>query len=137
MMNTLHVAETSQPPPLPPQEEINAFKSKVKQWIGIDEEISKLESRIRDLRKLRNKQLEPEITGFMRQFNISDINTDSGKIRCNARNTKECLNKTNIRDNLSQVLTNPQDIDKAMECILQNRPTVTRYKLTKPKPKKK
>ena len=131
-MNTLQMTNDA-PKALPPEEEINKFKVKVKQWLAIDEEISKHEKRIKELRKIKNHQLEPEITGFMRQFNISDLNTDNGKIRCNVRNTKQSLNKSNIRENLSKVLTNEQQINEAMDLIVNNRTIVTAYKLTKPK----
>ena len=131
-MNTLDVTN-EQPHSLPPQEDLHSFKTKVKQWIALDEEINKLEKRTRDLKKIKNSQLEPEITGFMRQFNISDLNTGNGKIRCNARNTKQSLNKTNIRENLSKVIQSETDINTAMELILNNRQVVTKYKLTKPK----
>jgi len=131
-MNTLHV--TNEPShSLPPQEDLNSFKVKVKQWIAIDQEIVSLEKRIRELRKVRNSQLEPEITGFMRQFNISDLNTDNGKLRCNVRNVRQCFNKTNIRDNLSKVISDKHALDQAMEHILMGRATKTTYKLTKPK----
>ena len=131
-MNTLQMTNDA-PKALPPEEEINKFKVKVKQWLAIDEEISKHEKRIKELRKIKNHQLEPEITGFMRQFNISDLNTDNGKIRCNVRNTKQSLNKSNIRENLSKALTNEQQINEAMDLIVNNRTIVTAYKLTKPK----
>ena len=131
-MNTLHVNDESQMN-LPPEEDIKQFKVKVKQWLTIDEEIAKCEKRIRELRSIKNKQLEPEITGFMRQFNISDLNTGNGKIRCNVRNTKQCLNKTNIRDNLSKVLSDEDSVNKAMDLIVNNRSVITTYKLTKPK----
>ena len=39
----------------------------------------------------------PEITKFMVQYNISDLNTDSGKLRCSERKTKSSLNKNYIR----------------------------------------
>ena len=131
-MNTLQV--TNEPlQQLPPEEDISKFKVKVRQWLTIDEEIAKHEKRIRELRKIKNQQLEPEITGFMRQFNISDLNTDNGKIRCNVRNTKQCLNKTNIRDNLSKIMTSEHDLNSAMDMIVNNRTVVTTYKLTKPK----
>ena len=68
-MNTLHVNDEPQMN-LPPEEDIKQFKVKVKQWLTVDEEIAKCEKRIRELRSIKNKQLEPEITGFMRQFNI-------------------------------------------------------------------
>ena len=92
-----------------------------------------MEKQIRELKAIRNKKLEPEITGFMVQFNISDLNTDNGKLRCNERNVKKSLNKTNIRENLSKVMEDSIKVDQAMNLILNNREITTTYKLTKPK----
>jgi hypothetical protein len=135
MMNTLNLSEQPQPVKVPQGEELSEFKQKVQQWLAIDEEIMKNEKRIRDLRKHKNKVLEPEITSFMRAFNISDLNTSSGgKLRCNERHAKQPLNKTNIRENLSIALGGDEHkISNAMELILQNREVYTTYKLTKPK----
>tara|TARA_B110000902_G_C13961009_1_gene457387 strand:+ start:149 stop:523 length:375 start_codon:yes stop_codon:yes gene_type:complete len=113
--------------------ELNQFKIQVKNWLDIDQQIAEKEKEIRDLKKIKNKKLEPEITSFMRSYNISDLNTENGKLKCNQRNTKKPLNKHNIRDNLSQVIQNNQQIEQAMELILNNREIVTTYKLTKPK----
>lgn len=113
--------------------ELNQFKIQVKNWLDIDQQIAEKEREIRELKKIKNKKLEPEITSFMRTYNISDLNTDNGKLRCNQRNTKKPLNKHNIRDNLSQVIQNNNQIEQAMELILNNREIVTTYKLTKPK----
>ena len=113
--------------------ELKDFKMKVKQWLEIDEEIKKMENKIKEMKKLKNKNLEPQITSFMRTYNISDLNTDNGKLRCNERNTKKSLNKNNIRDNLSQVIQDSVKLDQAMNLILNNREVVTTYKLTKPK----
>jgi hypothetical protein len=134
MMNTLQMTEQPQVVKMPQGDELAEFKQKVKQWIAIDEEILKNEQRIRELRKHKNKVLEPEITSFMRKFNISDLNTDNGKLRCNERRTKQPLNKANIRENLSIALGGDEHrISNAMELILQNREVLTTYKLTKPK----
>ena len=95
--------------------------------------IKKMESKIKEMKKLKNKNLEPQITSFMRTYNISDLNTDNGKLRCNERNTKKSLNKNNIRENLSQVIQDSVKLDQAMNLILNNREVVTTYKLTKPK----
>ena len=114
-------------------EELNGFKIKVKQWLEIDQQIADKEKQIRDLKKLKNKTLEPQITTFMRSYNISDLNTENGKLRCNERNTKKPLNKNNIRENLTQVITNNEQLDQAMHLIFTNRETVTTYKLSKPK----
>ena len=116
-----------------PKEELDDFKNKVGSWLELDEQISSMEKKVRELKKIRNKKLEPEITTFMVKFNISDLNTNNGKLRCNARNTKKPLNKINIRENLCKVIEDINSVDKAMELILNNREVVTTYKLTKPK----
>lgn len=117
---------------IPPQE-LQVFKTRVGQWLEVDEKIASLEKQARDLKKIKNKQLEPEITGFMRKFNVNDINTTSGKLRCNERNTKKPLNKINIRENLSKIITDSERVDQAIDLIWTNREIVTTYKLTKPK----
>jgi len=114
-------------------EELTSFKVQVKQWLEIDHQIMEKEKEIKELKKLKNKTLEPKITSFMRSYNISDLNTDNGKLKCNQRNTKKPLNKHNIRDNLTQVIQNNDQIEQAMNLILNNREIVTTYKLTKPK----
>ncbi len=117
---------------IPPQE-LQVFKTRVGQWLEVDEKIASLEKQARELKKIRNKQLEPEITGFMRKFNVNDINTNSGKLRCNERNTKKPLNKINIRENLSKIISDSERVDQAIDLIWTNREIVTTYKLTKPK----
>ena len=118
-----------------PQTELTDFKEKVKHWLALDIQISEMETKIRELKKQRNKELEPQLTEFMVKFNISDLNTETGKIKCSARNTKKGLNKDNIRTNLSKVITDTSLIDEAMQKILNEREITTTYKLTKVKNK--
>ena len=118
-----------------PQTDLTDFKEKVKHWLALDIQISEMETKIRELKKLRNKELEPQLTEFMVKFNISDLNTETGKIKCSARNTKKGLNKENIRTNLSKVITDNNLIDQAMQKILNEREVTTTYKLTKVKAK--
>ena len=118
-----------------PQTELTDFKEKVKHWLALDIQISEMETKIRELKKQRNKELEPQLTEFMVKFNISDLNTETGKIKCSARNTKKGLNKDNIRTNLSKVITDTSLVDEAMQKILNEREVTTTYKLTKIKNK--
>ena len=118
-----------------PQTDLTDFKEKVKHWLALDIQISEMETKIRELKKQRNKELEPQLTEFMVKFNISDLNTETGKIKCSARNTKKGLNKDNIRMNLSKVITDNGLIDQAMQKILNEREVTTTYKLTKVKNK--
>ena len=69
----------------------------------------------------------------MRTYNISDLNTDSGKVRCNERRRKKALNKTNIRGNLAQVIEDEDKLNLAIDKIFNNREMIVTYKLTKPK----
>ena len=114
---------------------LTEFKTQVKQWLAIDEEIAKHESKIKELKKIKNKILQPQITAFMVTNNVTNLNTEKGKIRCNERKTKKPLNKTNIRGNLSQVITDNSQIEQAMQLIMNNRETVRTHVLTKPKTK--
>lgn len=116
-----------------PNEELQEFKVKVGKWLELDEKIAILEKQARELKKIRNKELEPEITGFMVKFNITDLNTNTGKLRCNARNTKKPINKINIRENLSKIIGDSGRVDQAIDLIWTNREVVTTYKLSKPK----
>ena len=74
-----------------PPTELEYFKGNVKEWISIDDEIAELNKKIKELKAKKNKQLEPKITLFMRQYNISDLNTDGGKLKCNERKHKETI----------------------------------------------
>ena len=86
-----------------PENELQYFKEKVKHWLMIDKQVSELENQIKDIKKSK-KEIMPEITKFMVQYNISDLNTDSGKLRCSERKTKSTLNKNYIRIELEKVL---------------------------------
>jgi hypothetical protein len=100
----------------------------------LDIQISEMESKLRDLKKIRNKEIEPQLTEFMVQYNITDLNTETGKLKCSAKNTKKGLNKDNIKMNLSKVISDIGVVEKAME-QLENREVTTTYKLTKVKAK--
>lgn len=114
-----------------PESEVQFFKERVQRWLHIDEQITAKEKEIRELKKVRNKELEPEITKFMNEYNVKDLNTDNGKIRCQERKTKKGLNKHNIRENLSKYLTEKDTLDDAMNTILKEREVVISYKLKK------
>jgi hypothetical protein len=114
---------------------LEEFKTKVKQWLTIDEEINKYESKIKELKKHKKKVIEPEITSFMVNHNITNLNTENGLIKCNERRTKKGLNKNNIRENLGQVLNDETQIEQALQLIMNNREVIVKHVLTKPKVK--
>ena len=115
-----------------PKDQLDHFKVNVKDWLDLDEKIKHLEKQVRELKAMRNKQLEPKITGFMRQFNISDLNTGAGKLRCNERHTKTTVNKKSIQESLQKVLSQEQ-ATAAFDEIYLNRQVITKYKLSRVK----
>jgi len=115
-----------------PNERLSYFKVNVKEWLDADEKIKGLEKQVRELKSLRNKKLEPKITGFMREYNISDLNTGTGKLRCNERHTKTSVTKKVIQESLKKVL-NKEQADDAMDEIYLNRQVVTKYTLSRVK----
>jgi len=115
-----------------PKDQLDCFKVNVKEWLESDERIKLLEKEVRELKINRNKKLEPKITGFMRSFNISDLNTDVGKLRCNERNMKASVSKKYIQESLQKVLDTHQ-ATKVMDEIYLNRQVITKYTLSRVK----
>jgi len=115
-----------------PKDQLDCFKVNVKEWLEADERIKLLEKEVRELKINRNKKLEPKITGFMRSFNISDLNTDVGKLRCNERNTKVSVSKKYIQESLQKILSQEQ-AGHAMDEIYLNRQVITKYTLSRVK----
>lgn len=115
-----------------PPAEIQFFKEKVQRWVKVDTQIMELEAQLRELKKVRSKELEPQITTFMTQNNISDLNTENGKLRCKEKRTKQALNKNNIRINLSKYLAE-EKIDSAITDMWNNREEKVTYQIQKMK----
>ena len=114
-----------------PPTEIQFFKEKVQHWLQVDKQITDLEKQIRELKKVRNKELEPEITNFMKTHNVTDLNTENGKLRCQERKTKQGFNKNNIRQNLSAYLSDQEKLEQAVNDLCTNREVVVKYTLKK------
>ena len=116
-----------------PKEEIQYFKEKVTRWLLIDKQIADLQTQMKDLKKVRDKELQPNITDFMVNHNVSDLNTENGKLRCQERKTKKGLNKHNIRDNLSKFLEEQDKLDEAVSQIMNEREVIVKHVIKKVK----
>ena len=116
-----------------PKEELQFFKEKVTRWLLVDKQIADLQTQIKDLKKVRDKELQPQLTEFMVNNNVSDLNTENGKLRCQERKTKKGLNKHNIRDNLSQYLAEQDKLDEAVSKIMNEREVIIKHVIKKVK----
>ena len=116
-----------------PKEEIQYFKEKVTRWLLVDKQIADLQTQMKDLKKVRDKELQPKITDFMVNNNVSDLNTENGKLRCQEKKTKKGLNKHNIRDNLSKFLEEQDKLDEAVSQIMNEREVIVKHVIKKVK----
>ena len=104
-----------------PSQELEYFKEKVKRWLMIDKQVADLEGQNKEIKKVK-KELMPEITKFMVLYNISDLNTEDGKLKCSERKTKQTINKNYLIQELTNSLgENQEQINKCMDNILLNR----------------
>lgn len=91
------------------------FKELVKKWIEIDNAIKKASEIIKERKIVRDK-LSQIISNFMFKYNIEDLNTKDGvKIRCKVSNIKKPINKTFIKDKISEIFS--EDEKKREEVI--------------------
>ena len=116
-----------------PKGDLQQFKERVTRWILVDKQIEEKMKEIRELKKVRDKELQPDMTEFMVKYNVSDLNTDNGKLRCQETKTKKALNKHNIRDNLSKFLLEQEKLDEAVKNIMNEREIIVKHVIKKVK----
>lgn len=116
-----------------PQNELIIFKQNVRSWLEVDQKIEALNQELKQLKKQKNKEIEPQMTEFMVKYNIKDLNTDTGKLKCNELKTKKAINKTNLTENLSKILEDQNRLNEAVDLILTNREVNIKYKIVKGK----
>ena len=114
---------------------LEVFKENVKEWLTLDDDIKTLNSHLRD-RKKRKNELTPDILKFMQEYEIQDMNTNSGLIKYNQTLVKKPMNKEFIRKKLSDFLKNSKTAEDATDYITQNRDTEIKIKLKRVNKKK-
>ena len=77
------------------------FKLLVKKWFDLDNYIKKAQEVIKDKRKEKN-EISRTIMAFMCKYNIEDLNTKEGRIRCKSVQVKAPINKEFIKQQLTQ-----------------------------------
>ena len=71
-------------------------------------------------------------TIFMRQYNISHLNTEGGKLKCNERNTKKPLSKNIIKESLAEFFKEDENkVDTVMDRMVSKQEIVKSYKLSR------
>ncbi len=97
-----------------------SFKSNVKSYINLDDDIKKLEKHIRE-RKQSKQKISNEILVFMNNNNIEDLSTESGKLKKNIKYSKKPLNKKNLKSKLLEYYKNNELQSDALFKFIDNR----------------
>lgn len=84
---------------MPTQQELDDFKQHVQVWLEYDTAIKKLA----EAAKKHKNDMKPhaqKIQEFMRRFNIDDINTKDGKLKCRVSQVKAPIPQAEIKNRL-------------------------------------
>lgn len=136
MVNTvqvrdLTVVQSSTTPQEDLQDNISVenFSVLVKKWIELDNWIKKSQEVVKQKRKQKEK-LGDIITHYMCRYNIEDVNTSEGKIRCKVRYVKSGVNQKVVKEKISEVLKdNEETCNTLMTKIFEERDKVERVSL--------
>jgi hypothetical protein len=116
-------------------EEFIEFKSNVKEWLTIDDDIITLQKAIKDIRAKKN-ELTPKIMEFMDAYKINDLNTNNGKIKFTKSLYTKPLNKEFLINKLGDFFRDFNKGEKAATFILENRDKQEKNQLKRIKVKK-
>jgi hypothetical protein len=112
-------------------DDFDEFKENAINYFTLDDEISTLNKKLRELRKQKN-DCTKNLIEFMGDNKIKDINTDSGKLKYVVTTQKERVNNKYIKKKLMSYFNSD---DKALECFkhIDNREKVEIPKLKRVK----
>jgi len=93
---------------LPDNISIDDFTNLVQKWIELDNWIKKSQEIAKQKRKQKDK-LGEVITHYMTKFNIEDLNTSEGKIRCKVRYVKSGVNQKVVKEKIAELLKDNEE----------------------------
>ena len=87
--------------PTPSPEELEEFRNQVKLWIDLDVAMEKLKNAMKE-RKKSHTILSEKIGDFMTKYNIEDLQTSVGKVRCKKVDVKPQLTQKTIKSRVTE-----------------------------------
>ena len=104
---------------LPENISIEDFSNLVKKWIELDNWIKKSQELAKQKRKQKDK-LSEVITHYMTRYNIEDLNTSEGKIRCKVRYVKSGVNQKVVKEKITEIFKDNQETCNALISKIYN-----------------
>ena len=87
---------------------LEEFRDYVRKWLDLDNNIKKAQEVIRERKKVRDK-LSMVISGFMCKYNIEDLNTKEGRIRCKVSTVRSPVNQKVIKQKITDYFSNDEN----------------------------
>jgi hypothetical protein len=84
------------------------FKNYVRKWLEMDNFIKKAQEVVKEKKKNRD-ELSQVITGFMCKYNIEDLNTKEGRIRCKVGFVKAPINQKMVKQRLTDIFDGEEE----------------------------
>lgn len=93
----------------------------IKGWLEIENQISLLSAKLRELRK-EKKRINEDLMGIMKDNEIDCFDCNSGKIMYTKNNVKKSINKKYLNDILTQYCQNDSmEAERICNYIMDNR----------------
>jgi len=106
------------------------FKSHVKEWVSLDDDIKTLQEAIKKRKKMMN-DITPQILDFMKRFNINDLNTQNGQLRYTTSLLSKPVNKNFLLAKLGDFFKDNEKGEKITSYLFENREKQEKIKLTR------
>jgi hypothetical protein len=100
--------QPEQPNELPDNISIEDFTTLVQKWIELDNWLKKSQNILKEKRKQKDK-LKEVITHYMSKYNIEDLNTSEGKIRCKMQYVKSGVNQKVVKSKIAEFMRDNED----------------------------
>ena len=107
---------------------LEEFKSHVKDWLELDNQLKRLAAASKERRKKKN-DINLKILEFMGRFNIEDLNTKEGIIRYRKTYVKEPLSQKTIKTKLEELFKDDLDIFEKVQKIFTERGKIEKTSL--------
>ena len=107
---------------------LEEFKSHVKDWLELDNQLKRLAAAAKERRKKKN-DINLKILEFMGRFNIEDLNTKEGIIRYRKTYVKEPLSQKTIKTKLEELFKNDLDTFEKVQKIFTEREKIEKTSL--------
>lgn len=116
-------------------QELEEFKTQVKHWIKLDNEVKDINAKIRLLdteRKQRKKIIEllsAKILQFMSSNEIDELNSKDGVLRYKRNYVKETLSQKQLIEKLKVEFNEVSNLNEKLTKIFKDRPKVEKMRL--------